>query len=640
MGAAKVIAPGTVLGGDYEVERQLAAGGMGAVYVARQRSTQKLRALKTLLPEHVADLVMRARFAREAIIGGQIESDHVVEVLAAGIDEPTGLPWLVMELLAGDDLAATVKKRGPLPTAEVVEVVRQLGHALAAAHRAGVVHRDLKPENIFLATARRDGVAFMVKVLDFGIARLLYAVRTSHTTSAMGSPLWMAPEQTDAALPVSPATDVWALGLIAFWLLTGRYFWLTPTQPDASIGAMIRELLIDALPTASQRAAQLGVAARLPPGFDAWFARCVDRDAAARYRDAGEAVAPLLALLASPLGPVAMAGQNMSHPVAGALPPTGVSRGDALPQSPIPATMAVPAASLLANASAGAPQPPAAPTPRRSKTGLVIAGALAASAVVVVAAWAFTRAPAEPDAQMESQVGAVIDAALAPPPPGADAAPTPGAPAVLAPQGGSSTRTIAPLTRDVPAVFVPGPVDASSPPADASTTVVAPPPDRPVAPPDLGAPVVDHPAAPLDLGAPAVDLGAPAPPPPPPPPPPTPSPDPVSSGDPCARNGNCSSCVAADGCGWCNNVNRCLSGSWASGPTSRACARGPEWVSEADHCEDRCARASNCASCVGIEGCGWCGNVNRCVAGSWARGPYLSVCARGPQWATQADQCQ
>ena len=341
MGAAKLIAPGTVFGGDYEVERMLAAGGMGAVYVARQRSTQKLRALKTLLPEHVADPVMRARFAREAIVGGQIESDHVVEVLAAGIDEPTGLPWLVMELLAGDDLANAAKKRGTLERAEVVEVVRQLGHALAAAHRAGVVHRDLKPENIFLATARRDGVAFMVKVLDFGIARLLYTVRTSHTTSAMGSPLWMAPEQTDAALPVSPATDVWALGLIAFWLFTGRYYWLTPTQPDATIGAMIRELLIEPLPAASQRAAQFGVAARLPPGFDAWFARCVARDVGARFRDAGEAVAPLLA---APQGVAVPVGQVMSPPAAGALPPTGASHFAPTQHPLVPVTMAVPSA--------------------------------------------------------------------------------------------------------------------------------------------------------------------------------------------------------------------------------------------------------------------------------------------------------
>ena len=124
MEAAPTLPAGTVLGNDYEVVRPLASGGMGAVYVARQQSTQKLRALKVMHPEYVADPVMRSRFVREARVGATIESEHVVEVLAAGVDEAQGTPWIAMELLQGSDLAKSMETQGTLPRAQVVEVLR------------------------------------------------------------------------------------------------------------------------------------------------------------------------------------------------------------------------------------------------------------------------------------------------------------------------------------------------------------------------------------------------------------------------------------------------------------------------------------------------------------------------------------
>jgi serine/threonine protein kinase len=148
---------GAIFADQFRVVRPLARGGMGAVYVVEQLATRRERALKLMHPTLVSDERSLERFGREAQVSARIESDHVVEVIAAGVDRASGTPWLCMELLRGEDLAARLA-RGPLAPAETREIVRQLGHALGAAHRAGIVHRDLKPENLFLAVSRREGV--------------------------------------------------------------------------------------------------------------------------------------------------------------------------------------------------------------------------------------------------------------------------------------------------------------------------------------------------------------------------------------------------------------------------------------------------------------------------------------------------
>ncbi len=292
----EALAPGAVFAGDYRVVRPLAAGGMGAVYVAQQISTGKQRALKVMLPAFVAQPDLRRRFEQEARAGANIASEHVVEVHAAGVDPQTGVPYLVMELLVGEDLGARVRSRGPLAPAEAKLVFDQLCHGLAAAHAAGVVHRDLKPENVFLAQSNRADVAFTVKILDFGIAKLLAEGATS-STSAVGTPLWLAPEQTDSR-PVTPATDVWSLGLLAFTAITGKHYWRCTDGPSATVSQVMREILVDPMPFASQRAASLGCA--LPAGFDAWFHQCVAREPAQRFQSAAEAGAALSALWSNP----------------------------------------------------------------------------------------------------------------------------------------------------------------------------------------------------------------------------------------------------------------------------------------------------------------------------------------------------
>src|SRR5262252_7000185 len=291
------LAPGTVIGGDFRVSHRLSEGGMGAVYVVEQISTRAQRALKLMHPQLTADPRLRQRFVQEARVGAGIDSDHVVKVLAAGIDTDTETPWLVMELLQGEDLGTHVERVGALEPAEVQRIFEQLCHAVGAAHAMSIVHRDLKPENIFLARSKIVGVPWIVKVLDFGIAKVASEAITADTAT-IGSPMWMAPEQGTRGAAIAAPTDVWSLGLIAYYLLTGSYFWQAARGDSVNTMVLLREILLDPIPLASQRAREVGRAESIPAGFDAWLARCLERDPALRFRDASELYRNLVAVLA------------------------------------------------------------------------------------------------------------------------------------------------------------------------------------------------------------------------------------------------------------------------------------------------------------------------------------------------------
>ncbi|MBI5518075.1 MAG: serine/threonine protein kinase [Deltaproteobacteria bacterium] len=287
------LTPGTVIGGDYRVLGPLAQGGMGCVYAAEQLSTGRRRAVKVMHPELVQDGMARERFAREATLGARIQSAHIVEVFGAGVCPTTGLPWLAMEHLEGEDLGSRVRRQGPLKHTEVLEIIEQLGECLGAIHRAGVVHRDIKPENLFLATAR-GGAGPRLKVLDLGIARPTLAFGSDGAlTGALGSPRWMAPEQCHRGSPGPPA-DVWAFGMVAFYLWTGTSYWLA-AQGEERLSELLLEVLAGPLEPASRRAEALGRGGRLPPGFDGWFARCAARDPSERFPDGASALEGLRA---------------------------------------------------------------------------------------------------------------------------------------------------------------------------------------------------------------------------------------------------------------------------------------------------------------------------------------------------------
>ncbi|MBL8604322.1 MAG: protein kinase [Myxococcales bacterium] len=306
MASALRLKPGTLVGRDYKIVRMLAKGGMGAVYIAEQESTGVERALKVMHPQLLDDMKSRERFTQEAKIAARIESDHVVKVLGAGIDDALETPWIAMEYIKGEDLETYAKNRGPLPAEEVYEIFRQLCHGIGAAHRMGVVHRDLKLQNVLIAPAQRSDAPFSVKVLDFGISKISEESQQTDTTAAVGSPMWMAPEQAQKG-KLAPATDVWPLGLIAFRLLTGKAYWKSGNVPNPPIREVLVELLLQPLETASVRARSLGGVVP-SPAFDGWFAKAVVRDTAARFADANEAL--------SALGPVLMPG--VPNPLRGA----------------------------------------------------------------------------------------------------------------------------------------------------------------------------------------------------------------------------------------------------------------------------------------------------------------------------------
>jgi serine/threonine protein kinase/hemoglobin-like flavoprotein/class 3 adenylate cyclase len=287
------ITPGFVIGEEFQITDVLAHGGMGVIYRAIQRTTGAERAIKLMHPSLVCSPSNRKRFLQEARVSSLIRSDHVAKVVAAGIDNKTGMPWLAMELLDGVDLGTRLAEVDSMPLAEVAAIAVQIGHALGAAHEQGIIHRDLKPDNVFLAASQLVGMPFVVKLLDFGVAKLTQ--ESNRITMGVGTPAYMAPEQTESNASVSPATDIWSLGLLVFRALVGKSFWLAANEE--SIAALWREVLIDPIPPASVRAAEYGLALRVPRDFDEWFARCVVRNPEARFQSVHAATAALAQLV-------------------------------------------------------------------------------------------------------------------------------------------------------------------------------------------------------------------------------------------------------------------------------------------------------------------------------------------------------
>ncbi|MDI1450292.1 serine/threonine-protein kinase [Polyangium sp. 6x1] len=295
--SAGPLSPGSVFADRYEVVRCIATGGMGAVYEVVHAETQRHCALKVMLPHCIQSDQLRDRFRQEARVAANVQSQHIVDVLDAGIDAPSGMPFLVMELLSGEDLGKRVRRLGPLAPAEVVEHLHQTALALQKTHRAGIVHRDLKPDNLFLCMP--DDGPPRIKVLDFGIAKILAASASQMgTTRSMGTPLYMAPEQFDEDSSVSPATDVFALGMIAYTLLCGIAYWYKETESGLNVFAFATKVCRGPQEAASTRAERVGIV--LPPAFDAWFAKITAFAPEDRFPSATEAVQTLAEALGQP----------------------------------------------------------------------------------------------------------------------------------------------------------------------------------------------------------------------------------------------------------------------------------------------------------------------------------------------------
>lgn len=299
--------PGTILAQRYRVDALLGEGGMGAVYRATDWRGAAC-ALKVMRPERVADPDIRRRFEQEAQIGMQLRHPNVRQVWDAGVDGYTQLPYLAMELLYGEDLSRRLAWRGALTLQETGYLLAQLCDALAAAHAAGVIHRDLKPENLFLAASYSGEV---LKVLDFGIAKVM-AGPVAQNSVVMGTPAWMAPEQLGEGSSIGPPTDVWAVGLLAFFALTGRSYWPSANAATVSYGSIIVEVLDrSARAAASARAAEYGLEGAVPSGaFDRWFAACTAVDPGERFRDVASCWGALREVLGAAPGAQVSLGQG------------------------------------------------------------------------------------------------------------------------------------------------------------------------------------------------------------------------------------------------------------------------------------------------------------------------------------------
>lgn len=217
--ASKSLPAGTRVG-DYQITGLLGAGGMGTVYAGEHPLIGKRVAIKVLHPSLAIDERMVERFVREARSVVQIGHRNIIDVFTFGEAQGIG-HYFVMPLLAGQSLGDRVERTGPLPLSEAVGVIREIASALDAAHAAGIYHRDLKPDNVFLADDGGDAPS--VRLLDFGIAKLIHdEVSTTQTGAQMGTPLFMSPEQW-AGADVDGRTDVYALGVLAHHVLTGRF---------------------------------------------------------------------------------------------------------------------------------------------------------------------------------------------------------------------------------------------------------------------------------------------------------------------------------------------------------------------------------------------------------------------------------
>jgi serine/threonine protein kinase len=279
-----LVNPIQTVDGKYRIVRLLGEGGMGAVYEARHLGTGRRVAVKVIVGDALekSDDDVVARFQREARAAGAIESQHIAQVLDTGVDPAGGFPYIVIEYLEGEDLSKTVARLGPLPPGVALRIASQACAGLHKAHLSKVVHRDIKPANLYLV--RQDGNEVVVKLLDFGIAKIaldpvLSNERAVLTTTGMmlGSPLYMSPEQARGSRDVDHRSDVWSLGVVLHECLSGT----TPHARCSSFGELILAICGEHRPL-------LDVAPWVGPEIGAIVDKALAIDPARRFQSAKE----------------------------------------------------------------------------------------------------------------------------------------------------------------------------------------------------------------------------------------------------------------------------------------------------------------------------------------------------------------
>ncbi|MBL8608397.1 MAG: serine/threonine protein kinase [Myxococcales bacterium] len=410
-GASPLPQPGEVVAGKYRLTRVIGVGGMGRVMEAVHTRLEQRVAIKFLHPDLAANERAVARFEREGHAAARLLGPHVARTFDVGVTE-RGLPYMVMELLDGHDLQKELVRRPTIPVGELMHWMVQICEAIREAHAEGIVHRDLKPQNVFIA---RTFGGPTIKVLDFGISKILEAEGVSETTTqaALGTPRFMSPEQIKGARDVDARADVWALGVLAYFLLTRKY----PFDGD-SIGTLAVAIVMNEPKPIQERAPDLPA-----PLAEAIMAALVkDREARApnvewllaRIAPYAEAPEPAPPSTPSPARAEAVTVEGSSSPAAsargwliGALVVSALGvlaigawafadrRSSAeRPAAPSSSALATgSAAALVRVESIGGPTPTAEPTASGSA-----APAVAASAAHVASARAPAAASARPSA--------------------------------------------------------------------------------------------------------------------------------------------------------------------------------------------------------------------------------------------------
>jgi hypothetical protein len=281
---------GAILADRYRIVRRLGEGGMGRVYLAEHVKMGRKSAIKVMKPAMAHDPDAVARFNREAANASRIAHPHVCAVYDFG-ETPEGLLYLAMEYVEGEPLTGILEREGALPVARAVDIFRQVADALEAAHELGIVHRDLKPDNIMVTRGRAGADA--VKVVDFGIAKAPgpdERQQVTRTGLVVGTPEFMSPEQLSGD-PLDGRSDIYALALVLFKMLTGTLPFVAETTQEA----MVKRLTEPPRTLAAARPDR-----PFPPGLEQALAKALARAPADRYRSAAEFAAAVAAAVAEP----------------------------------------------------------------------------------------------------------------------------------------------------------------------------------------------------------------------------------------------------------------------------------------------------------------------------------------------------
>ncbi len=424
--------------GSYRIVGRLGAGGMGEVYLAEHTRIDRRAAIKVLLPELSHNQEVIDRFFAEARSTSSIHHPGIVEVLDCDV-HPSGRAYIVMELLEGDSLQARLTREPGFGrnVDRTLALSGEVADAIAAAHAKGIVHRDLKPDNVFLVSAPRAAHGFAVKILDFGIAKLIGdgdgnrggSMRT-RTGSLLGTPAYMSPEQCRGASRVDHRTDIYSFGCIAYEMLAGQ-------RPFTYEG--FGELISAHMTETPKTLAQLGI--KVAPAIEEWMARLLAKSPSDRFASMNEVAAAIEALRkGAPLAPLAARTPGSATGTA-VLPAQGgpAHPGPTPSASPTAVLPAVPRASATTTLSENAAERLGRTEPRRSAARwprTAIAGAAAVLVLGVVGAALMRSHPAAPPPETtraETPADKTIATPAAAPSPAAEKAPPspPPAPATV-----------------------------------------------------------------------------------------------------------------------------------------------------------------------------------------------------------------